>query len=153
MKNGVKYLALGLTAFVIGMAMNNFAMSNIPDKIAVVDVQKVVASSKQVQSLKNERERKIKEIKTFVAKAREDVSKEADSVKRKTLEDKYNKELNTKTEAVQKEYAQKLGEIDKNISAVIAKKAQASSFDIVIAKGVVLYGGTDITDEIAKLVK
>ena len=42
MKNGIKYLALTLSAFVIGMTVNNFAVSNVPSKIAVVDVQKVL---------------------------------------------------------------------------------------------------------------
>ena len=47
----------------------------------------------------------------------------------------------------------KLAEVDKNISAVIAQKAKAASYDMVIAKGVVLYGGSDITAEVAKSVK
>ena len=39
----------GLAAFVVGMSLNNFAMSDVPPsyKIAVVDVGKVVASSSQ----------------------------------------------------------------------------------------------------------
>ena len=69
------------------------------------------------------------------------------------MENKYNKELNVKRNAIQKDYAKKLASIDKSISAVIAQKAKAASYDIVLAKGVVLYGGTDITAEITKSVK
>lgn len=153
MKNGVKYFALTLGAFVIGMSVNNFAISNVPSKIAVVDVQKVVASSSQVKTLKADREAKIKDLSNFVKTAREAVAKEPNATKKKTLEDKYNKELNVKRNAIQKDYTTKLAAIDKNISGVIAQKAKAASYDIVLAKGVVLYGGNDITAEVAKSVK
>lgn len=153
MKNGVKYFALTLSAFLIGMSVNNFAISNVPSKIAVVDVQKVVSASAQVKTLKADREAKIKDLSNFVKNAREAVAKEPNATKKKALEDKYNKELNAKRNAIQKDYSAKLAQIDKNISSVIAQKAKASSYDIVLAKGVVLYGGSDITNEVAKSVK
>ena len=34
MKQGIKYFALGLSAFIIGMSVNNYAISNVPSKIA-----------------------------------------------------------------------------------------------------------------------
>ena len=153
MKQGMKYFALGLSAFIIGMSVNNFAVSNVPSKIAVVDVQKVVASSGQVKALKADREAKIKDLANFVKTARANVGKETNADKKKALEAKYNKELNAKRDAIQKDYAKKLANIDKNISAVIADKAKAANYDIVLAKGVVLYGGSDITAEITKSVK
>ena len=153
MNKSIKYLALGLSAFIIGMSVNNYAISNVPSKIAVVDVQKVVASSAQVKALKADREAKIKDLTTFVSNARAAVKKETNADKKKALEAKYNKELNAKRDAIQKDYAKKLAEVDKNISAVVAQKAKAASYDMVIAKGVVLYGGSDITAEVAKSVK
>lgn len=153
MNKSVKYLALGLTAFAIGMSVNNFALSDMTNKIAVVDVQKVVSSSSQVKALKSDREAKIKDLASFVTKARADVAKETNSDKKKSLETKYNKELNTRRDSIQKDYAKKLADVDKNISSTIEQKAKAANYDIVIAKGVVLYGGEDITNEIAKAVK
>ena len=153
MKQGIKYFALGLSAFIIGMSVNNYAISNVPSKIAVVDVQKVVASSAQVKALKADRDAKVKDLTTFVTNARSAVAKETNAAKKKELENKYNKELNAKRNAIQKDYAKKLANIDKSISAVVAQKAKAANYDIVLAKGVVLYGGTDITAEITKSVK
>ncbi len=153
MKNGIKYLALTLSAFVIGMTVNNFAVSNVPSKIAVVDVQKVVSSSTQVKNLRAERAAKVKDLADFVKTARANVAKETNATKKKALEDKYNKELNQKRNAIQNDYSKKLAAIDKSISSVIAQKAKAANYDIVIAKGVVLYGGTDITAEITKSIK
>ena len=97
MKQGIKYFALGLSAFIIGMSVNNYAISNVPSKIAVVDVQKVVASSSQVKALKAEREVKVKELTTFVTNARASVAKETNATKKKELENKYNKRAERKT--------------------------------------------------------
>ena len=44
-------------------------------------------------------------------------------------------------------------EIDKSISNVINAQAKANGYDLVLAKGAVLSGGVDITDQIAKQVK
>ncbi len=153
MKQGMKYFALGLSAFIIGMSVNNFAMSDVTNRIAVVDVQKVVASSAQVKALKADREAKLKDLASFVQTARTNVNKEKDATKKKALEDKYNKELNAKRNAIQKDYTNKLTNIDKSISATIAQKAKAANYSMVLAKGVVLYGGDDITAEIQKVVK
>ena len=66
---------------------------------------------------------------------------------------KYEGELAKKREANAKDYAKKLSEIDKNISATIEAQAKANGYDLVLSKSTVLYGGEDITAEIAKVVK
>lgn len=153
MKNEVRFLFAAVSAFVIGLSMNNFAMSDAVTKIAVVDVQQVVNSSSQVQALKKEQQLKAKEIVAFVEKARKDVAATTDVKKKQALEDKYNKELNVKKTAMDKNYTIKLEAIDKAISNQIAIQAKAANYDIVLAKGVVLYGGTDITEAVKKAVK
>ena len=54
---------------------------------------------------------------------------------------------------MEKEYASKLAAIDKSISDKIVVEAKNGGYDIVLAKGVVLYGGTDITNNVIKAVK
>ena len=62
--------------------------------------------------------------------------------------------MNTKKEAIDKNYAAKLKKIDADIAAAIAQKAKAGGYDLVVAKGIVLYStGTDITKEVIKIVK
>lgn len=122
-------------------------------KIAVVDVQKIVTKSAQVQALKKEQNNKRKEIAQFIKKAGEDIKKEPDSAKKKALAEKYDKQLKAKQEANAKAYKTKLETIDKNINATIIQQAKAMGYDIVLTKGVVLYGGDDITEAILKVVK
>ncbi len=153
MDNKFRFLAVVVAAFIVGFSVNNFAMSDVPSKIAVVDVGQVVASSSQVQALRKEQQAKAKELVAFVEKARKEVAATTDVKKKQALEDKYNKELNSKKAAMDKSYASKLEAIDKNISAKINEQAKAGNYDIVLAKGVVLYGGTDITDAVKKAVK
>lgn len=148
-----KVLFLAVSAFMVGFSVNNFAMSDVTSKIAVVDVPEVVNSSAQVKALKKEQEAKAKEIITFVEKARKDVAGTSDVKKKQALEDKYNKELKAKKEAMDKSYATKLSAIDKSISEQVASQAKAGGYDIVLAKGVVLYGGSDITEAVKKSVK
>ena len=44
-------------------------------------------------------------------------------------------------------------EIDKNIKAQVAQKAKEMNYNVVLPKNIVLYGGEDITDKIAKSIK
>ena len=155
MKNGLKILSIVLVAFGFGLVTSNYAMSDVPSdfKVAVVDVQKVVANSSQVKALKEEQKKKGQELAKFIETAKNNITKETDEKKRKSLEEKYNKEFQTKREAIAKNYETKLLAIDKNISTVIDENAKANGYKLVLAKGVVLSGGTDITAEITKAVK
>ena len=90
MNNKFKFLAVGISAFIIGLSLNNIAVSDVPSKIAVVDVSSVVNSSSQVQALKKEQQAKAKELMTFIEKARKDVAATTDTKKKQALEDKYN---------------------------------------------------------------
>lgn len=121
--------------------------------VAIVDVPQVVNASAQVQALKKEQQAKADEIIKFVEKARKDVASITDASKKKAAEDKYNKELVAKKEKMDQEYTEKLKAIDTSISNQIQTKAKADGYSLVLSKGIVLYGGQDITAEIIKVVK
>ncbi len=155
MKTSIKLAAIALAAFVIGVTTSNYAVSDVPAnfKVAVVDVQKVVASSSQVKALKDEQKKKGEELAKFIETAKTNIDKEKDAKKKKALEAKYEKEFKVKRDAMAKNYETKLIDIDKNISSVIGASAAQNGYNLVLAKGVVLSGGTDITDEIAQQIK
>lgn len=156
MKRNLKTLTVVIGSIFVGAAFNSIAISAsnyFPVKIATVDIPAVVASSGEVNKLKETQKDKIEELKDFVKKAKADVESTKDSAQKKKLEDGYNKELNERKNKIDKDYVASLSGIEKNISSIIAQKAKENNYQIVLSKGVVLYGGDDITAEIKKTVK
>ena len=147
---------LGLMAAVIAVAgylsMGSAVMAK-DFSVAIVDVPQVVNASAQVQALKKDQQAKAEEIVKFVEKARKDVASITDANKKKAAEEKYNKELMAKKEKMDQDYAAILKALDTSISLHINEKAQADGYDLVLSKGIVLFGGNDITSEIIKVVK
>ena len=110
-------------------------------KIAVVDIQKVVAASSQVKALKASQDAKNKELTAFIKNAQADVNKQTDAKKKKSLAESYEKQLKQKREA------------NVNITAQIGKKATELGYTMVLPKSAVVWGGDDITDTILKVIK
>ena len=150
-----KFLVIAILAFALGIFTNSFAMSNVPAsfKVGVVDVQKLVSNSKQVKALKDEQLKKADELKNTIKKAQEDIDKESDKDKKQKLIKKYKNDIAYISNTNDKNYAKKLAEIDKSITKTIQDESKKAGYDLVLAKGMVLYGGEDITNEIAKAVK
>lgn len=148
-------MTIAIAAFAIGMGFNNIAMSDIPAnyKVAVVDVNAVVSKSAQVQALKKEQQTKLQELQKWLNNARTDVAKQSTDENKQKLAKKYDAEFAKKQEAIKKNYATKLQAIDKSITATIATEAKAKNYNLVLSKGMVLYGGDDITASISKVVK
>ena len=122
-------------------------------KIAVVDVPAVVAQSQQVQALKKEQQSKIQDLEKWLKTVNEDVAKQKTEEGKQKLTKKYNAEFAKKKEAIAKDYAERIKVVEKSISDTIAQQAKAKGYDMVISKGMVLYGGDDITADVAKAVK
>ena len=104
-------------------------------------------------ALKKEQNLKKEELQQWLSIAKADVEKQKTQEGKDKLVKKYDSEFQKKQQSIQKAYTEKLQVIDKDISEVIAKTAKDKGYDIVLAKGVVLYGGEDITNTISKLIK
>jgi len=146
-----KFLSV-LSILTLMMTTSAFAAPG-EQKIAVVDIQKVVAASSQVKSLKASQEAKNKELSAFIKKAQEDVNKQTDAAKKKSLAESYEKQLVSKREANMKDYTAKLKSADANITAQISKKASELGYTMVLPKSSVVWGGDDITETILKVIK
>ena len=123
------------------------------NKMAVVDVSAVVNKSTQVKALKTEVATKTQELTQWLQNAQKEVKSEENKKERESLLQKYNAEFAQKREEISKDYNEKLQVIDKDINNVIIETAKKNGYKSVIAKGVVLYGGADITEEVIKAVK
>ena len=122
-------------------------------RIAVVDVPAVVAKSAQVQALKKEQQSKIQDLEKWLKTAQADVEKQKSQEGKEKLLKKYNAEFAKKKEAIAKDYQARLQAVDKSITETITNQAKAKGYDMVISKGVVVYGGYDITADVQKVVK
>ena len=121
--------------------------------IAVVDVQAIVNSSAQVKALKEVQANKIKELNLWLQNAQNEVNTEHDKERQQALLQKYNAEFALKRRDIALQYQQELQAVSSNISQTVAAEAEKKGYSMVIAKNIVIYGGADITEDIAKIVK
>lgn len=154
MKNQLKVLSVAALALGLGVGISNSAMTNATTvtTVAVVDVAQVINNNSQVKALKEKQEKKSAELKSWVETVRADVEK-ADDAKKESLTQKYNKELQKKVEAQRDELYKESAKIDAKIGTAIANKAKADGYSLVLVKGAVLFGGTDITEDVKKVTK
>ena len=138
-------------AIVLGLASANAVFAE--NKIAVVDVQAIVSKSAQVQALKKEQQTKIQDLEKWLKTAQADVEKQKTQEGKEKLLKKYNAEFAKKKEAIAKDYQTRLQAVDKSITETISATAKAKGYNMVISKGVVVFGGDDITADVAKIVK
>lgn len=142
-------------SLVMGYSINNIAVSKAqPEyKIATVDIQKIVANSTEIKSLKAEQEKQMQNMQSTIDKARTEISKEQDPVKIAQLEEKYRNEINNQKLALDTSYNTKVKAIDSKIKTAVVEKARSMNYNIVLPKNTVLFGGDDITDEVSKIIQ
>ena len=144
-----KFGLIVLMAAILGFYNSAFAA----EKVAVVDVQAVVAKSPQVQALKKEQLKKMEEFQKWLTTAKNDIEKQKTDEGKAKLRKKYEAEYVKKQEAMRKSYMEKLQAADKSINTTIEEQAKTKGYDLIIAKGVVIYGGDDITEDVIKALK
>lgn len=143
-----KTLSLVLTALILGTGV---VMAE--QRIAVVDVSAVVAKSAQVQTLKKEQQTKMQDLEKWLKTAQADVEKQKTQEGKDKLLKKYNADFAKKKETIAKDYQARLQAVDKSITETISTTARAKGYNMVISKGVVVFGGDDITADVQKVVK
>lgn len=142
-------------SLVMGYSINNIAISKAqPEyKIATVDIQKIVANSTEIKSLKAEQEKQMQNMQSTIDKAQTEISKEQDPVKIAQLEEKYRNEINNQKLALDTSYNTKVKAIDSKIKTAVVEKARSMNYNIVLPKNTVLFGGDDITDEVSQIIQ
>lgn len=146
------FLLVTLVALGIGFGTGSFYQCS-KSKVAIVDIQAIVGKSQQVQNLQAEQAAKAQEVTEWLKNAQSDVNGESDEEKQKDLLKKYNEEFAAKRDEIQRQYAEKLKAVDEYITRTISDEAQKNGYKLVMPKGFIIYGGEDITEEIAKIVK
>ena len=148
-----KKVSIVLAGLILGMGI--FSTAYAEQKIAVVDVQAIVNKSAQVQALKKEQQTKLKDLEKWLNTAKADVEKQQTEAGKEKLLKKYNDDFAKKKETIAKDYQTKIQAIDTSISNTIAQQAKLKGYNMVIAKGTVVYfePADDITEDVKKVVK
>lgn len=152
MKKQLKILTLTGLAFTLGFGINNFAMSEPPQtmNIAVVDIAKLIESSDKVKSLKTEQAKNMEDLTKLAKSANADIEKQSTQENKEKLAKKYQETINQRRKTNAENYAKQLAVIDKDVDNLVKQKAKSSNYNLILAKSSVLYGGEDITEDLAK---
>ena len=155
MKNKILATLIVISAFIAGYSINSIAISNTtPEyKIAVVDIATILKNSKEINALKLEQEKQMQNMQATIDKAKAEISKEQDPVKIAQLEEKYRNEINKQKLALDTSYNNKLTAIDNKIKTAIVEKARSMNYNMVLPKNTVLFGGDDIKEQVATIIK
>ena len=124
-----------------------------PHEIAVVDVPYIVDKSEQVRALREAQATEAMEISKWLDDIQNEIQEEPDSEKRENLLQDYKSQFEAKKAEIAQQYDQKLHEVDQNITKTITDEAKKRGYKLVFPKGLAIYGGVDITEDIAKIVK
>lgn len=122
------------------------------NNIAVVDIQAIVNSSAQVKALREAQVTKVNELNSWLQNAQNEVNAEQDKERQQALLQKYNAEFVLKKRDIALQYQQELKIVGDSITQTVASEAKKKGFSMVIAKNIVVFGGEDITEEIARIV-
>lgn len=155
MKNKILATLIVISAFIAGYSINSIAISNTtPEyKIAVVDIATILKTSKEINALKLEQEKQMQNMQATIDKAKAEISKEQDPAKIAQLEEKYRNEINKQKLALDTSYNNKLTAIDNKIKTAVVEKARSMNYNMVLPKNTVLFGGDDITEQVATIIK
>ena len=149
-RNNIWFIAACVLFFIAGYTMNDVAISLPKYKVAVVDINKVMDKSSQVQSLKISQEKQAKELETLISKAQNELANEHDPNKFVQLEANYKKQIETKRDAIDEEYSRKMVQITTDIKSLISNEAKKTDYNLVLPTGIVISGGDDITENVIK---
>ena len=122
-------------------------------RIALIDVDRVVAKCSAVKKLRTEHEKKNKELERWLKNVKKQLEKpDSKSVQAKLIK-RYDEEFAQKKAEIVKDFQEKLVVVNKEVSEQIIKIAKEHKYDIILSKAMVVCGCEDITELIEKNIK
>lgn len=147
----ISALVIGITGIVLwGLGIPRYGFALDTFKVGYIDVNKVVESHPKIEKAK-------KDLNDFAQKAKADFQKQLDeAVKNKSVAEaqqikaEYEAKLN---ETVNKKWQELLKPILDDVRKAVNEVAKKNGIDIVLRGDTVIVGGTDITDDVIKVIK
>ena len=144
-----KILLTALLLFTLTMGMYG-VVNAAEQKIATIDIQRVVSQSAKVQALNKEQEKKILELEKWIEVVKKEVDKQQTQEGKEKLLNKYRTTYEQKKNSIILDGQTKMQNIMNGISDTIAAQAKAKGYTMIITKAVVVYSEEDITDAVIK---
>jgi Skp family chaperone for outer membrane proteins len=136
-------LALAGVMFITPVTTAAYAQS-----IGTVDADKIIANYNRAQDVEADLKVKEAEIQKFIADAQKRIKSASTPVEKNNLEKQLSEEFRTKQTEYRQLQIEESKKINDDIIDAIEKVASQQSIDIVLAKGAVFVGGSDITDKV-----
>lgn len=116
-------------------------------KLGYINTAKIETNYTKFQKLKAEQNVINADLQKFVATAKQEISNAKTEDQKKSLTDKYTKELNQKKSDSDAQFKKQVGEIQLSLKTAIKIIAEKKGLTAVF-KDDLLYGGIDITDDV-----
>ncbi len=152
MNYGLIFL-VALVAAVLGSLVTYKTVCARKSAFAVVDLQRVVLSSKEIAALSTNRQQQLQELRKMADDANAKINAEKKEDAKKELSQKYLSEINAKKDVFDKAHAAGLQAAEQNLNKIIDEVAKSEGMSVVLIKSTVVTGGKDITDAVVELVK
>ena len=138
--------------FLLGLSSVSAAQSGY--KIAYIDSNRILKEYSAAQKLLQELGKAEAELNKKIMAKRQEIKKAQEAKKTETeiqmMAEKIRLELEPEAKRIEDESARKSKEIEDKVDSVIKSYAAKAKYDVIVLKEAVLYGGTDITNEILK---
>lgn len=138
-------LGVALVGVMFTTPLQTFAQT-----IGIVDADKVISNYNKAQDVEADLKVKEAEIQKFIAEAQKQIKDATTPVEKNNLEKQLSDEFKTKQADYRKMQLEQSKKINDEIIMAIETIAKTQKLDIVLAKGAVFVGGTDITDSVLK---
>ena len=153
---GINYgliILMAILAAVVSSFVTYKATAGNVQRVAVVDLQRVIVESKDVAALKGTRDSQIQALQKLADEANEKIKAETNEESRKAKSEQYLAVINNQKETFDKQYAAALQASDQKINDTIKAVAKKQGLSIIVDKASIIDGGIDITDSVIDLVK
>lgn len=144
---------IAVAAAVVSSLVTYKAVAGKAADFAVVDVQRVVMSSKDLAALNNERNTQIENLRKMADDANAKINKVSKDADKKKVSEKYLAEINAKKAEYDKTYAAALQASDQKLNGIINSVAEKEGLEVVFSKSALVTGGVDITDAVVEQVR
>lgn len=128
-------------------------MAQTTIKAAVVDIPWVLNQMPAFIAEQQAQQKKAEALQAWGEAANKQVAAQPTPLQQQALAHKLQQEYMLRQQALQQDYAKALQAIDEKLELLIANTAKELGFDFVFAKTTLIFGGEDISQQVAQKIK